>query len=79
MGIIRSVALPDVDSGAVGSAMSDITWANERRKLSELKPREDNPRIITKAQAERLVKSFDKFAQVETLAVNPDGRILNGH
>ncbi len=59
--------------------MSDITWTNERRKLSELTPREDNPRLITKAQAERLVKSFDKFAQVETLAVNPDGRILNGH
>jgi len=59
--------------------MGSITWANERRKLSDLKPQEDNPRQIKKEQAERLVKSFDEFDQVETIAVNPDGTILNGH
>jgi len=56
-----------------------LTWANETRKLRDLQPQEDNPRQIRKAQAERLVKSFDQFNQVETIACNPDGTILNGH
>lgn len=57
----------------------NITWTNERRRLGDLKPQEDNPRQIDKAQAERLVRSFDQFNQVESLAINPDGLILNGH
>lgn len=57
----------------------DITWTNERRKLSDLRPQEDNPRQIKKAQAKRLVKSFDEFSQVGLIAINPDGTILNGH
>jgi len=56
-----------------------ITWTNERRKLSDLIPWERNPRTIKNAQAERLVDSVETFGQVETLAINPDNGVLNGH
>ena len=56
-----------------------ITWTNERRKLSDLIPWENNPRTIKNAQAERLVDSVETFGQVETLAVDCANNILNGH
>lgn len=56
-----------------------ITWTNERRKLSDLIPWDRNPRQIQDAQAERLVDSVETFGQVETLAINPDNGVLNGH
>ena len=59
--------------------MANIIWTNERRKLSQLKPWERNPRQIKNKQAERLAESFDTFGQVETIAIGPDGEIYNGH
>jgi len=62
--------------------MSDTThlsWTNERRQLSQLKPWPRNPRQIKADQAKRLRESFDEFDQVETLAIGPDGDIYNGH
>lgn len=56
-----------------------ITWANEKRKLSDLAPWPRNPRQITKDQAKRLVESFDQFGQVETIAIGPDNGVYNGH
>ena len=56
-----------------------ITWTNERRKLADLIPWEHNPRVIKKKQAERLVDSVETFGQVETLAIDCDNNILNGH
>jgi hypothetical protein len=56
-----------------------ITWTNETRKLSQLKPWPRNPRQITEKQAKRLNESFDQFGQVETIAVGPDNEIYNGH
>lgn len=56
-----------------------ITWANEKRKLSELIPWPRNPRQIKDAQAKRLVQSFDEFGQVETIAIGPDNGVYNGH
>lgn len=43
---------------------NNITWTNERRKLSDLIPWERNPRTIKNAQAERLVDSVETFGQV---------------
>jgi hypothetical protein len=60
-------------------AKQGITWTNERRKLSDLIPWERNPRTIKNAQAERLVDSVETFGQVETLAIDCDNNILNGH
>jgi len=59
--------------------MTDLTWRNDTRKLGDLVPQPDNPRKIKSAQAERLKESFDDFAQVETIAIGPDGAIYNGH
>jgi hypothetical protein len=59
--------------------MSDITWTNTRVRLGDLKPWSDNPRMSTKAQAKRLLASFDKFGQVQTVAVDPDCNVLDGH
>lgn len=56
-----------------------ITWTNEKRKLSELKPWTRNPRQIDKASAERLADSFASFGQVETIAIGPDNELYNGH
>jgi len=56
-----------------------ITWANEKRKLSELVPWERNPRQITDKQAKRLEESFEQFGQVEIIAIGPENQIYNGH
>lgn len=59
--------------------MANIIWTNERRKLSQLKPWERNPRQIKNKQAERLAESFDTFGQVEIIVIDPNNEILNGH
>lgn len=62
-----------------GSMADKITWANEKRKLSELVPWERNPRQITDKQAKRLEESFEQFGQVEIIAIGPENQIYNGH
>ena len=59
--------------------MADITWTNTRVKIGELKPWADNPRMSTKAQAQRLLKSFKQYGQVITVAIDPDHNVLDGH
>jgi len=56
-----------------------ITWQPITVKLGDLKPWADNPRMSTKAQAKRLLASFEKFGQVQTVAVDPDMSVLDGH
>lgn len=59
--------------------MSDITWTNEQRRLSELIPWERNPRKIEDIEAQRLGKSLSDFGQVQTIAIGPDNSIYDGH
>jgi hypothetical protein len=59
--------------------MSDIVWTNVSVRLGELRPWADNPRMSTKAQAKRLLASFDKFGQVQTVAVSPSLDVYDGH
>jgi hypothetical protein len=59
--------------------MSKIEWRNVRVKLGDLKPWSENPRNTSKAQAKRLLKSFNEFGQVETIAVGPAFEVYNGH
>lgn len=56
-----------------------LTWTNAKRKLSDLVPWEHNPRQIDDAQRERLAHSWDEFGQVESLAIDPNNTIINGH
>ena len=56
-----------------------ITWANEQRKLGELIPWERNPREINTKEAQRLGDSLVQFGQIQTIAIDEAGNILDGH
>src|SRR3990172_6644385 len=55
------------------------TWTNIRVRLGDLKPWSENPRMSTKAQAKRLLQSFERFGQVQTVAVSPTLSVYDGH
>lgn len=59
--------------------MSDITWTNDTRKLSDLVPWEHNPKRMTKKQAEGLRLSIERFGFAVPFLVSPDGDIYDGH
>lgn len=59
--------------------MSKINWTNITVRLGDLKAWSDNPRQSTKAQAKKLLESFEEFGQVETIAVSPELEVYNGH
>lgn len=61
--------------------MSDngLTWTNEQRRLGDLLDWPQNPRQIRKDEAGRLADSLDKFGQVQTIAIDPDNEIVDGH
>lgn len=57
--------------------MSDLIWTPVRIRLGQIRPWTDNPRMSTKAQAERLIQSEQELGQIQTLAVSPfDGGII---
>ncbi len=56
-----------------------LSWTNIQVRLGDLRAWSDNPRLSTKKQAERLLKSFDEFGQVQTIAVSPDLEVYDGH
>lgn len=59
--------------------MTDITWTNDTRKLSDLVPWEHNPKRMTKKQAEGLRLSIERFGFAVPFLVSPDGDIYDGH
>lgn len=56
-----------------------IKWSVEKRKLSDLKPYDKNPRIITEEGLDQLKRSFDEIGYAQPINVNIDGTILSGH
>ena len=59
--------------------MAAPKWTPVRVALGALKPWADNPRYSTKAQAERLLKSWSKLGQFATVAIGPAGEVYDGH
>ena len=59
--------------------MSQIQWIIVKRKISELKEYEKNPRKISKHDLEKLVKSIKENGFHSRLLVNTDGTIIGGH
>jgi hypothetical protein len=59
--------------------MVKLEWITERRKISDLIPYEQNPRILTKKQADDLKKSLLKFNLVEIPVIDTRDRIIAGH
>lgn len=56
-----------------------ITWTNITVRLGDLQPWERNPRKSSKKQAQKMLESWDKFGQVQTVAVSPSLSVLDGH
>ena len=54
-------------------------WTPCTVTLGSLKPWAQNPRLSTKAQATRLLASFAKFGQVESVAIGPANEVYDGH
>ena len=59
--------------------MTDITWTNDNRKLSDLEPWEHNPKRMTRKQAAGLRLSIERFGFAVPFLVSPDGDIYDGH
>lgn len=59
--------------------MEKLVWHNEKRKVDDLIPYEQNPRQLTEKQAEDLKNSLDKFGLVEVPAIDLDNKIIAGH
>ena len=64
--------------------MTDLVWTPIKIKIGQVVPWQDNPRMSTKLQANRLIKSEKELGQIQTLAVSPfteDGRVYlyDGH
>jgi len=56
-----------------------ITWTNEKRKLSELREWENNPRLLLEHDAHELDRSLDKFSLADPLIINADNTLIGGH
>jgi len=56
-----------------------IKWKTAKRKVSELVPHPENPRILTKKQEKDLRASLTKFDLAEIPAVNTDNQVIAGH
>ena len=61
------------------SKTKKITWKLEKRKLSDLKEWEDNPRLMNEEQANDLANSINKFGFAEPIIINTDNQIIGGH
>jgi site-specific DNA-methyltransferase (adenine-specific) len=56
-----------------------IQWKPELKKLSNLRPYDKNPRIITESGLDQLGESFDEIGFAQPININTDGTILSGH
>lgn len=56
--------------------MSDLIWTPITIRLGQVRPWQDNPRLSTRAQAQRLIRSWRDLGQMQTIAVGP---MVDGH
>ena len=56
-----------------------IAWTLVERSISDLKPNPNNPRCLSKAQAEQLKISLKKFGLIDRPIINLDNSIIGGH
>ena len=63
--------------------MSDLQWTPVKIKLGQIRPWTNNPRMSTKVQAQRIIRSWRDLGQIQTIAVGPmvDGFVdlYDGH
>ncbi|MFH1353762.1 MAG: DNA methyltransferase [bacterium] len=58
---------------------SKLKWRTVRRKVSELVPNPNNPRLITPKQMNDLKRSLRKFNLAEIPVINTDNHVVAGH
>lgn len=51
----------------------------EKRKVSDLIPREDNVRLHSEAQIREVAKSYQMFGQIRPIVVDEENKIIAGH
>jgi hypothetical protein len=56
-----------------------ITWKLEKVQIAQLKPFEENPRIITEKGLKDLSTSIDRFGLPEKIVCNTDYTVIGGH
>lgn len=56
-----------------------IQWKIEIRPLHKLRPHPNNPRKLSKHDAEHLQKSIEKFGLIDKPIINTDNTIIGGH
>ena len=56
-----------------------MKWHLETRKIKDLKPHPNNPRKLSKHDADHLQKSLDKFGLIDKPIITADGMIIGGH
>lgn len=59
--------------------MQPLEWHTEKRKVSDLKAWDKNPRRMTKQQAGDLQKSLEKFNLMSIPVIGLDNMIISGH
>ena len=59
--------------------MKKLEWTTEKRKVNDLLPLDINPRKISEAKKQQLIKSIEKFNLAEIPAINKDNTIISGH
>jgi DNA modification methylase len=59
--------------------MAAPNWTPARVTLGTLKPWQENPRLMKKAQAKRLLDGWEALGQFQTIAVGPAGEVYDGH
>lgn len=59
--------------------MTKLTWRTETRKVSNLIPNDQNPRVMSPKQIEDLKRSLKKFNLVEIPVIDTDDKVIAGH
>lgn len=61
------------------SVANKLVWSTEKRKINDLLPFDNNPRVMSEEEVMQLTKSLKKFDLVEIPVVDTDNRIVAGH
>lgn len=61
------------------SPNNEIVWHHEKRKISDLRPYDKNPRVLKEKPMQDLKRSISKFGMAEPITIQPDGLIIGGH
>ena len=56
-----------------------MKWTLETRKIKSLNERKDNPRKLSRSDADHLQRSIETFGLCEPVVVNRNGNIIGGH